>query len=130
MKEISWQIDVKPTKKGDDKYYIHIDEIGRYEIIDYDVDENGIIYFWFPCLYIPKSFIDTIKYKDGYCDIIEKLSDFGKIEIIEDDKINKLSGNHRIFNNEINTVSERVDGVMAFAFNQNDNTCFFVYGVK
>lgn len=126
--ELEWKIEIKKDKKGEEHLYLDLIGVGKYPITDIGKDENGNAMIMFPCLYLPKSIKNECgKYSEAYRQIIEEMSDYGRVEFAEDEEWDKLCGCRRLVPG---STDERIDGEMAFVYNKEESKAWFARGYR
>ena len=124
--KLEWKIEKKTTKKGDEYLYLVLYGIGRYPITNVGKDENGNTMIMFPCLYLPNSMKEELgEDAEAYRQIIEKGSDYGRVEYAEEDEWNKLWGDRRLLPK---STKERIDGEMAFVYDKANSKAWLARG--
>ena len=130
MSGTSITIDWKTAKNGDKSYYLTIGDSNKYPIEQFDVDEQGRGLIFFPCVYYPKSLYDMLgDHAEGVFGIIEKLADWGKVAVIEDERMPNLYGIPRLmeYKNCHHTV---VDGSMVLVWDKENGEAHLEVCVK
>lgn len=120
--EIEFQIEKKTSKNGNYSYYLILYGIGKYPITGIDTDEKGRVMIKFPCLYIPSKFKKGLgKNAEGYRQMVEHGSDYGRVEFADEEEWDKLWGNRRLLPK---SVEERIDGEMAFVWDKEHSSAW------
>ena len=131
-KEIT--IDWRTSKKGDKYFYLTIEGYNRYPISHFDVDNDGTLLIFFPCLYILKEdFANGLKGTslendvEGIREFIECGADYGRVELVEDKEMfGRLWGERRFFPG---TTDIRIDGEMVLRLNKEKSEAHLEYCV-
>jgi hypothetical protein len=128
LMKLEWRIETKTSKKGDEYLYLVLEGIGRYPITNVGKDGDGNEMIMFPCLYLPKSMKDKWgEDAEAYRQIVERMSDYGRVEFAEDGEWDKLWGDRRLLPK---SADERIDGEMAFVYNKEESKAWLARAYK
>lgn len=134
MSGTSITINWRTSKKGDKYFYLKIGGLPKYPISHFDVEEDGTLLIFFPCLYILKDeFMEgmscrTEKNIEGWRAFVEAGSDYGRVELVEDKEIwSKIYGDRRFLSG---SAHERIDGEMVLVWNKEKSEAHLAYCVK
>ena len=127
-------IDWRTSKKGNKYFYLTIEGYHRYPISHFEIDENGTLLVFFPCLYILKDeFMEGIsnrtdKILEEWRAFIEASADYGRVELVENKEIwSKLWGDRRFLPH---SSHERIDGEMVLSLNKEKSEAHLEYCCK
>ena len=122
----NWKIETKANKKNEESYFLSIEGIGKYPIIDICENNDGNIMIKFPCTYLQNEMKE--KFRDnaeGMRQVIEKLSKFSRVEYADNDEWDLLAGDRQLIDN---TKYEMIVGEMVIMCDMERNISYFARG--